>query len=263
MRRCDERLGEMRKNKDSLGGYKMKIVEYNSANDIWIEFQDDYKTKVPTRYSVFVKGEIRNPYHKSVFNVGYLGQGKYEVSDKNKHTKEYKTWVDLIRRCYDPYFLNRYPTYINCYVCDEWLNFQNFAKWYEENYYEIEGETMCLDKDILYKNNKIYSPETCVFVPNNINVLFCKRDKARGDCPIGVYFDKERCKFVAKCSIYDREKGRSKGKFIGRYDTQEEAFFFYKQFKEKHIKQIAKEYRDLIPSKLYFAMCNYQVEIND
>ena len=60
------------------------------------------------------------------------------------------------------------------------------GKWIENNYYEIEGETMCLDKDILCKGNKIYSRDTCVFVPQRINSLFTKCDNARGDNPIGV-----------------------------------------------------------------------------
>ena len=87
----------------------------------------------------------------------------------------------MLRRCYDEKLHKKYPTYIDCKVCEEWLNFQNFAKWYYNNYYEIENEKICLDKDILHKGNKIYSPDNCVFVPNNINVLFVKSDKSRGD----------------------------------------------------------------------------------
>lgn len=51
----NERLGEIRKNKESLGSYEMKIVEYNKAIDIVIEFQDEHKAKVRTRYGDFKK----------------------------------------------------------------------------------------------------------------------------------------------------------------------------------------------------------------
>lgn len=258
-----KRLGEIRKNKDSLGGYDMKIIEYNNATDIIIEFQDEYKAKICTAYDTFLKGGIKNPYHKCIAGIGYIGEGKYKISSNNKHTKAYEYWYKMLQRCYDAYFLNEYPTYIDCYVCEEWHCFQNFGKWFEENYYEIPNEKMCLDKDILCKGNKIYSPENCIFVTNNINVLFCKRNKLRGEYPIGVYLDKERNKFMAQCSIFDKEKGKSKTKKLGRYDTIDEAFIAYKNFKENHIKQVADEYKELIPKELYEALYKYEVDIND
>ena len=85
----------------------------------------------------------------------------------------------MLERCYDTEHSYKFPTYENCIVCDEWLNYQNFARWFDINYYEIEGEVMCLDKDILFKGNKIYSPKTCIFVPRGINNLFTKNDKCR------------------------------------------------------------------------------------
>lgn len=258
-----ERLGMINKNKNALGGYEMKIIEYNKATDIVVEFQDEFKAKIRTRWSSFKEGNIKNPYHKSLCNVGYLGEGNYKASENNKHTKVYDVWVAMIQRCYDPYYLNKCQSYIDCYVCDEWLCFQNFAKWFYKNYYEINNEIMHLDKDILYKGNKIYSPQTCVFVPNNINVLFCKRNKLRGKCVIGVYWDVEKSKFVATCSVFEKERNKAKHKFIGRYNSEVEAFMAYKQFKENHIKQVADEYKDLIPKELYNAMYEYEVEIND
>ena len=50
---------------------------------------------------------------------------------------------------------------------------------------------------------------------------------------------------------------------IGRFDTPEEAFYAYKQFKENYIKEVADEYKDSIPQKLYEAMYRYEVEIDD
>ena len=254
---------EISKNKESLGGYEMKIIEYNNAKDIVIEFQDEYRTKIHTRYDCFKKGNIKNPYHKVICGIGYIGEGKYKTSDNKKHAKAYDVWIAMINRCYDPYYLNKYPTYIDCYVCDEWHCFQNFAEWFYKNYYEVENETMHMDKDIICKGNKIYSPKTCIFVPNNINVLFCKRNKSRGKYPIGVSWDKEKRKFHSQCSTFNRKENKRKKKHIGRYDTINEAFLAYKEFKEKHIKQVADEYKDLIPQKLYEAMYEYEVEIND
>ena len=254
-----DRVGEIRYN---TFGTPMKIVEYNKAIDIVIEFQDKHKAKVRTRYGDFKKGEVKNPYDKSVYGVGYVGEGKYKPKENGKITKAYDKWHHMLKRCYDPYELNKYPTYIDCYVCDEWLCFQNFAKWFYKHYYEIPNEIMCLDKDILFKGNKIYSPENCIFVNNRINVLFTKRDKLRGKYPIGVSWDKVSNKFIANCRILDKENNKKQIN-LGRYSSVEEAFLVYKVFKENYIKQVADEYKELIPQKLYEALYKYEVEIND
>lgn len=259
----EERLGEIRKSKESLGGYTMKIIEYNGRNNIWIEFQDENKSKVHTQYGNFEKGNVKNPYHPSVFGVGYYGVGKYKSRGKDKKkTIAYKSWIMMLQRCYDPYTINKRLTYIDCYVCDEWLCFQNFAEWYYKNYYECNNEEMHLDKDILIKGNKIYSPETCVFVPQRINSLFTKSDASRGKYPIGVSWHKASNKFMTQCSIFDKENNK-KQMYLGYYNTSEEAFLAYKQFKENYIKQVADEYKELIPNKLYDALYRYEVNIGD
>ena len=245
-------------------GTPMKIVEYKDAVNIIVEFQDKYKARVHTTYRCFKNGGVKNPYDREVCGVGYYGVGKYKSRGKDgKKTRAYETWRDMIRRCYDPHTINKYPTYIDCYVCELWHCFQNFAKWYYENYYEVENETMCLDKDILCKNNKIYSPETCIFVPQRINVLFTKRDTTRGEYPIGVNYYKPYGKLLVHCSVF--ENGKVKHIHLGYFPLKNpfQAFYTYKQFKESYIKQVADEYKDLIPEKLYKAMYKYEIEIND
>lgn len=240
--------------------YEMKIIEYNGANNIIIEFQDEYKAKVHTSYQCFKNGGVKNPYHKSIYGFGYIGVGNYKIWENGKETLAYTQWKGMLRRCYDPYYINKKPTYINCYVCEEWLNFQNFAKWFYKNYYNISNEIMCLDKDILMKGNKIYSPETCILVPQRINQLFIKSDAKRGLYPIGITYNKKDNILTVSCSIY-----KSKRKYLGCFPINRpfQAFTVYKQFKENYIKQVADEYKDLIPKKLYDAMYNYKVEIND
>ena len=202
--------------------------------------------------------------------VGYMGDGKYKSKDENKKkTKAYNTWSHMLQRCYDAYYLNEHPTYIDCYVCEEWHNFQNFAKWFYENYYECNDEQMQLDKDILIKGNKIYSPNTCILVPKRINSLFTKSDASRGEYPIGVYY---RFKKVEQyeyhylevcCSVIENGKKKSKVLKTLPLNKPFQAFSIYKQFKEKYIKQIADEYKELIPQKLYEALYKWEVEIND
>lgn len=121
---------------------------------------------------------------------------------------------------------------------------------------------MHLDKDILIKGNKIYSPDTCIFVPQRINKLFTKCDKNRGNSVIGTHHDKNN-KYQANCRLVNPKTGKSKNKYLGIYDTELEAFEVYKYYKEKNIKEVADYFKEQIPQKLYDALYNYEVEIDD
>lgn len=244
-------------------GSKMVIVEYRGALDIDVYFPEYNWTAKNIVYDNFKKGRIKCPYEPRVYGHGYFGEGKYNAWENGKNTKCYSTWHEMLKRCYDPKYHEKYPTYKNCKVDKLWLNLQDFAKWFDVNYYEIEGEKMELDKDILHKGNKIYSPENCIFVPKKINYLFIKSDKVRGNYPIGVSYHKGNKNFQSKCSIYNYEENKSKTKYLGSYDTPEQAFEVYKKFKEQNIKEVADYYKDLIPDKLYSAMYDYKVDIND
>lgn len=254
-----DRIGETSINNE---GFLMKVTEYKDARNIIIEFQDEYKAKVHATYTNFKKGSVANPYNKTSYNIGYIGQGKYTPKICKKI---YDVWRKMLQRCYDPYFINKELTYKDVYVCDEWHCFQNFAKWWEENYYEILNEKMELDKDILIKNNKMYSPKTCLIVPQRLNKLFTKSDKMRGEYPIGV----NKC--VDKRNGYNYEYLRVRcqtlngRKFLGNFPLNKpfQAFTCYKEFKERYVKQVADEYKDLIPKELYDALYKYEVEVND
>lgn len=257
-----ERTGEINYN---TNGSKMKIIKYITSKNIIVKFKNN-NFITHTTYGQFKNGEISDPYDKTICDIGYIGEGKYKVKKNKMITSQYKTWRSLFQRCYDEKYINKYPTYKDCTVCKEWHNYQNFGEWYDENYYKIDNEKMCLDKDILYKSNKLYSPETCVFVPNNINLLFIKSDAARGEYPIGVCFRKEENKFIARCSTIDTKINKIKRIFLGYYSTPKKAFYAYKEFKEKYIKQVADEYKNKypqFPQKLYDAMYRYEVDITD
>lgn len=231
----------------------MKIIEYINAQNIKVEFQDEYKGIATSDIRHFKNGKIKNPYKVTIFNIGKIGQ---TTIYKDKKLKEsYKHWTTMLKRCYDEKSIMKNPAYKNVTVCDDWLIFENFEKWFEDNYYEIDEEIMELDKDILIKGNKIYSPEACVFTPRKINSLF-KKSKKR-NIPEGIFKDKNN-KFIAYCSNKDGDRI-----YLGYYNTFEDAFKKRKEFKEKVIKQIADEYKDKIPEKLYNTMVNYRIEITN
>jgi len=233
----------------------MVIINYYDTNNVDIKFENGYITHA--RYASFKSGNVRNPYDKTYCGIGYIGEGKYQSVIKNVMTKQYNSWRAMLQRCYDKSQVKIRIQYKGCSVCDDWLNFQTFAKWYDNNFYSVPNEKMCLDKDILHKGNKIYSPENCVFAPNNINVLFTKRQSCRGKYPIGVTCDKDGY-IKANCN-----NGYGKNICLGYFDTIEEGFKAYKSYKEQLIKQIADNYKQYIPIKLYNALYNYTVEFTD
>lgn len=248
-----ERTGEVSINRH---GTQMKLINYINSHNVTVEFQDNYNFKVKATYRDFLLGKVDNPYDRTLHGIGYLGVGQYDVSQQYK--KIYSVWKMMFDRCYgnNPYHTK--ACYDGCIVDPAWFNFQNFAKWYENNYYEIEGQRMQIDKDILHKGNIIYSPDRCIIVPNEINALFVKRKRQRGDTPIGVYYNKNMNAYVAFCWTGGKLK-----EYLGRYNTPEEAFNAYKIRKEQYIKEVADKYKDKIPAQLYDALYAYEVEITD
>ena len=255
-----DRIGEKRIN---TFGSELIIVEYRGALDIDVYFPEYDWIVRNVRYDHFKNGLIKCPYEPRIYGVGYIGEGKYKSRENGKITRVYSTWNNMLKRCYDEKYHEKYPTYKDCEICEEWHNFQKYGKWFEENYYSIEGEKMCLDKDVLVKHNKIYSPETCIFVPERINTLFTKCDRSRGESVIGTNYHKRDKVYQAYCNLINPKTGKSKRKYLGYYDTQEKGFEVYKYYKEKNIKEVADYYKEHIPQKLYDAMYEYEVEIND
>lgn len=213
---------------------------------ILIQFKDD-----PTHPIKL----LPNPYHR-LCGVGRMGNTK-SVDTTGKIKKSFNAWKNMIHRCYNQKVIKNAPTYQECTVCDAWLYYSNFELWWNENYYEVDNQRMCVDKDILIKGNKIYSPQTCIIVPQVVNSLFINCGASRGDLPVGVSHFSRDNKYAATISK------DSKQQFLGLFNTQEEAFACYKQAKEQHIKYIADFYKDRIPEKLYEAMYKWEVEITD
>jgi len=246
-----KRIGEERYN---FYGSKIVVTDYKNSDIVHIKFDNGYASI--TTWGTFSKGDVRSPYCKTLYGIGFLGEG--EFTSKDIWHNHWRAMVERVNVKND----NFHRTYIDVTIYEEWYNYQNFAKWAKENYYEIENLRMELDKDILFKGNKIYSPDTCVFVPQLINALFVKADKSRGDLPIGVYWHERDQEYRAQCS-YITETGKRKNKWLGGHNNPEDAYLAYKKFKEYHIKEIADRYKEYIPEKLYKVLYEYRVEITD
>lgn len=166
----------------------------------------------------------------------------------------FRTWRNMLKRCYSTE--EKYEEYRRqgVSVCDEWLDFDVFKKWYKRNFYQVDSEEMQLDKDVLKHGNLIYCPEYCVFVPKSINMLFVRNKNARTELPIGVYKFKD--KYRSSCSVFGKNVRKD-------FKDPISAFEEYKRVKEKYVKFMAEKYRNKIPENLYNAMMMFEVKIDD
>lgn len=228
-------------------GYNVEIIECFSSLNCSIRF-DCGHVEYNKIFNNIKTGKIKNPNHKSVYGVGFVGVGKYLAKDE-----AYGSWIRMIERCYSVALHKRHKSYIGCSVVNEWLNYQVFAKWYEEN--RIIG--FHLDKDILVKGNKVYGPDTCCFIPTEINSLLLASNNSRGEFPLGVFYNKGVGKFQSSVRI------DNKPTYLGYFNTTEDAFKVYKKAKEENVKRMADKWRPYIKPEVYQAMYNYEVEITD
>lgn len=225
----------------------MQIIGYTSVTDIRVKFLDEYGYETTTTIGNFKIGQVRNPYDKTTYGVGYMGVGKYKCDPSDFGFFMYCVWRRMLCRCYNEKDREYNKTYEDCTVCEEWHNYQNFAKWYEENYYDVKnGECMQLDKDILIRDNKLYSPYTCLIVPKRINMMFMTKARENdADLPNAI------------CRCVKGFKAAYNGKSLGVFKTLEEAINAHDTEKRIHIKQVAEEFRGRIQPKLYDAMLRW------
>lgn len=143
------------------------VLEYYSATDILVEFVDTgYQCR--TRAGEIKRGAgIKDRLRPSVYGVGYIGVGEFKANSRRHKSAAYGAWNNMLERCYSKKYQKKYPYWKDCTVCDKWHNFQNFARWFFQNY--IEGYD--LDKDMQITGNRMYCPEACKFIPPSENRL--------------------------------------------------------------------------------------------
>jgi len=227
-------------------GYEVEIIEYFNNRNCTIKFTNSGFIMKNKEYVKVSKGSIIFPFHPNVCGVGYVGIGIY-----NKSSRTYKKWTDMIQRCYSEKSQEKSPAYKEVTVCEEWKCFQNFAKWAEEIY--VDG--FDLDKDIKIKGNKIYSPKTCCFVPNEVNCLFKKPKIKKDGLPTGVR--KEGLGYRADISK------NGKKYYIGNFKSISESFEAYKNEKKLHFVEIAKKWKRFITTEIYNIMINFDFKYYD
>ena len=167
----------------------------------------------------------------------------------------------MLKRCYTTILKKRHSNNEDCEVSDNFKSYEYFYEWcHKQIGFGNEGDEnpFHLDKDLLIKGNKVYSENSCVFVPTEINSLLVKREASRGEHLIGVHWCNTKKAFVAQVG-----KNKGKQEHLGLFKTEIEAFRAYKQAKETFVKEQAEKWKDEIDERAYKALMNYTVNIDD
>ena len=239
----------------SLNSGDFTMLKYNGSKDVEIQFLKTGYRKVAEMKEVR-SGEIKDPYLASVFGVGVLGT-KYSSKVNGIQTKEYVLWCGMLQRCYSDTYKKKRPTYEGCKCSDNFLHYEYFYEWCHKQV-GFNNEGWHLDKDLLIKGNKVYSEDSCVFIPAEINSLLIKSTASRGEHLIGVHWSNTNKAFRARVC-----KNKGKREYLGSFKTEIEAFNAYKEAKESFIKEQAEKWKGQIDDRAYNALMNYQVEIDD
>lgn len=234
------------------GDLEIRVVI--SANEVVVRFVDtDYFT-ITTKSNI-CSGKIKDLMKPSVFGIGFMGAGKYNI---NNAPTAYQKWTSMLQRCYRENSISweRYGGN-GVTVAEEWHNFQNFAEWYESYKYKEDG--WHLDKDILIKGNKLYCKESCCIVPRIINQSLVSRVGLRGEYAIGVTWDEKASRYSVMLNAHHTHYKA----FRQMYRSEREAFMEYKAAKESYLVALAYEWRGRVAPKVLKALVEYEVEWND
>ena len=231
-------------------GINIMVIEKLKRGYRIVKFMDstNYKVRVGVKY--IFKGNIKNPYHPSVCGVGYYGVGDYKgIDETGKSGTMYTCWRDMIFRCYR--YSEKNINYVNVTVCEEWLNFQNFAKFYTDTKPIIDDIEFRLDKDLMQigVENKIYSPATTVWIPKEINSFLTNNQPNHNTSGYTGVSENTNKKGYWRAQINDYDTG----KYIcikSNCETKEEAYELYKEYRAKNAEKV----------KVYLRSLNYLSE---
>ena len=230
------------------------ITSYLDSYNIGVKVNTSFE--MVTHLGCIKNGKVKDPHSPSVYSIGVVGT-KYPSTINGVLIKEYDLWQNMLRRCYSDKYQKKQPTYEGCEVSENFKSYEYFYDWCNKQIgFGMDGWQ--LDKDLLVKGNKVYSESTCVFLPNEINLLLTKREASRGKYLIGVCWHKRDKVFTAQVN-----KSKGKREHLGYFNTELEAFHAYKQAKESFIKEQAEKWKDKIDERAYNALMKYEVSIDD
>lgn len=230
-------------------GTMWEIIEYSNFNKIKVKIMTDPPWETIVSGGNLVSGSIKNRGKPSLFGVGIIGG-----AEVNCYEMSYKSWAGMLKRVYNSHTEQVAIAYKDCIVVNEWLRFENYLKWFEQQKVQPKWQ---LDKDLLVPGNKIYGPDTCIFLPREINTFLTNRYNHRGQWPVGVTYHERLNKWQACCNAHGKRE------YLGVFTSPEEAFATYKVRKEQVAKELAEMWKDAIDIKVYNALMRFTVNIDD
>lgn len=228
---------------------ELQILKYQDAKNVEVVFLNTGYTTIVQMSNIY-KGKVKDRLQPTVHGIGIVGDSLCKV--EKVMTKSYSYWESMLARCYSEIYIKKRPTYRDCTVSENFKYLPYFEDWCNSQVGFSEGG-WALDKDILIKGNKIYSEESCCFVPLEINNLVVQQKSTRGDLFIG----------VAQIGGILPYRASLRNKILDRFDTPEEAFRTYKKAKEAYIREVANNWKGRIDNKVYDSLMNWEVGIDD
>ena len=230
------------------------VLEYINHRDVTVKFLNTGNVR-KTATSEIRKGEIRDNEAFPVYAVGVMDIPN-ELRRCHPVPKEYSIWNGIRQRCYNENTRDKLPSYKDVEMSENFKFYSYFKEWCNQQV-GFNEDGWQLDKDILSKGVKLYSEDTCCFVPAEINCALPNNKKVRGAFPQGVIYNSTKTRYRARIQRGDKWES------LGTYDTPEEAFYAYKPVKEAHIKSLAEKWKDKIDHRVYESLMNWTIEITD
>jgi len=227
------------------------VVSVVNKKKIKVEFKDGFQTEC-TLHNLRA-GSVYNPFHPKIYGIGFMGIGNYQAKMDETIHPYYDAWRGALRRCYDGKFHLKSPTYAGCSVDSRWHNYQTFGEWSDNQVFE---KGFKLDKDLLVYGNKVYGPDTCVYLPNELNCIISDRWERGRDLPKGVS-KVWNPRMKNKLFVASLQRKTVPNANLGYFETPEEAAEVYRMEKEKYIKERAEFWKDRISVKAYEALMNW------
>lgn len=228
----------------------------DKCNKIWHIDRD--KNNCYYRNLIWVNNEEYIDLQRGIMLVEELGrQQEYIPYITLKSNAAYSIWNGIYMRCYID---NNGSS-----MCDLWrYNKDSFAEWWSSEYYECDGESMAVDKDLLFPGNKEYAPDKCCIIPQTLNTMLsnCKKHRlpkwktAKMDMPLGVRHDNGMKMYYGEI----RPCGHDEVIRLSYWNTPEEAFEEYRIIKKADITVMAVKYKNYIPQRVFNALMRYEVK---
>lgn len=254
MRRCSKREDFVGKTFNSRCFGSFTIIKHERSDKVEIQFENTGGINTATLYHI-KRGSVTDLLAKTSYGVGYIGYGYNRNCEVSRNLL--KIWSGVLQRSFDPLWKDRYEWYRNTTCAEEFLCASDFINWAKSqvgfNSVDEFGKKFAIDKDLLGKGRDLYSPETCAFIPREINNLLISVKKEDSCLPIGVTAVRDG-KYRARISINNKEV------YLGIFNTPEEAFIAYKFAKESHIKDVAEKWRGEVDERVYEILLKYKVE---